>query len=175
MSCVALDSMRREVNFMHNRDVDAYRRKQASSCLYVIGQMNKWLLHVSDRDFVLTVGHLIRVHMMQFGQLAKEGERHEEPESSFYFDSVRGGISSGYMPSMVVQLVSYERGRLRYSQLSGMPWESLFKDATLNRDICWDYLRLRFGEEMAMEWVVEAVRAESKIVERIDNRNGRKD
>ena len=99
-----------EQNFLSNRDLKTYKRKQAGSCLWLIEKLSPYRM-----KYALEIWYLINIHEDQYEMIGIETEK---PEKSFYFDTIldRLGKASDE-EKLYVHCVSYFRGLQRYEQL----------------------------------------------------------
>jgi len=169
--------MYKERHFLHNRDLKAYARRQAGSCLFLVDQLTDWVVGMHDAPLRLVLMYLMGVHGRQYGDLG--GEPHAEPpKSSFYYCSLLGRTASLGLPRIALHAVMYERGRLRYEELTKWPqtykfWERFLWDAQSNRDLCLHYMMMH-STSQARTFVQKAVKLEAELMAHIDERNGEK-
>lgn len=183
-----MQDMYEERHFLVNRDLAAYKLKQAEACKYMIEQYCK-NPPGSMKDLELLHIHLCAVHQKQFEdlgspqldrQILHSGARGwQKPTYSFYFDAMANmaKLECENMFPLVLNVIGYERGRRRYVQLQTLeskPWVLFERDATFNRDICLSFLELHFTFEHICFWLTKAVAMEKNVMALIDNKNARK-
>lgn len=173
------EGMYKEQHFLNDRDLKAYAEKQAGSCLFLIEQLTEWVVGMHDAPLRLVLMYLIGVHGRQYKDLG--GESHmEPPKSSFYYCSLLGRIASAGIPRIALHAVMYERGRLRYEELTKLPvtyelwfWGRLLWDAQSNRDLCLHYMMMH-STSQTRTFIRKAVGLEAELMADIDKRNGEK-
>jgi len=177
-----INGMYIEKNFLNHRDVEAYGKRQAESCLYLDRKIEEWISTGVSMSLRIVLRHLQDVHARQYSDLMMwlpAGTIVDIPDSSFYFESLDGetrNICS--LPALILNCVSYERGRMRYAMMRGFPgpWGIFERDATFNCAFCCVYLEEIFSAYFSgkmVEVVDRVVAAEADVMRKIDERNGK--
>jgi len=173
-----------EKNFMHNRDINAYRFNQASSCLYLDKRLNQYMNKIKNDKIFIVWSQLRDIHRRQFRDL---GCPTANSEPSFYFDTMFDNVDLGdeRMARLLIHHVSYLRGQQRYDMLSRFLinkfphyhfiweiWEQLYDDATWNASLCLNFLKDEGTDfENDLKKVIEI---EATLMKQIDKRNSTK-
>jgi len=179
-----------EKNFLRNRDVVAYAKRQAASCLYLEKRMNTWMGFLEKcHRLELVLATLRKVHARQLQELKdtfqwSDSEVLTARPESYYFDEMNARAPAT-MPDLVIHCVSYQRGAMRYEQLGSKVgwmlmsavqndlWRKFERDAINNRDLCETYLMQQHGSG-AKALIEEAMDIEFEVMQAIDDRNGAK-
>jgi hypothetical protein len=151
----------KEKNFLKNRDAEAYKKKQAESCCYLINLFGK----IEYEPWKT----LLVVHRRQYREI---GYAVSNPNKSFYFDSMYKEVkeSSKEEYRLAIHCVSYERGIERYKQLMSYSpdkiWSVLYNDAVANHDLCLSYLMSNYRSWKKI-WK-SVIKIEKEIMKQID-------
>ena len=177
------DKMYQEQFFLYNRDLDAYRVKQAGACIFLLARLSDWMKR-GPRNQALDVvlKYLRLVHTRQLVELGGPSPM-KCPGNSFYYDiflsklyRLNGEGTHEEIPLIMMWAIMYERGRLRYEMLQseGLPWADLRCDARSNRDLCVTYMVDTHGVQQTKSMTSRLVKVEAELVAEIDERNSKK-
>ena len=152
-----------EKNFLIDRDIDAYKKKQAGSCLYLINSFAIYEEEPIWRD-------LATIHVRQYREI---GISFFGAPTSFYFKGMYGGVkdSDTFENRLAIHCVAYFRGVERYRELTehydDKIWACLFNDAVHNADMCLNHLR---GFRKWRKIYNGAIEAEKRVMKEIDRK-----
>lgn len=157
-----------EKNFLANRDIEAYKTKQAGSCLWLIERLRKYKTNEDE------CWYLINIHEDQYEMI---GIKTEKPTKSFYFDTILdrlGKVSDE--EKLYVHCVSYFRGLQRYEQLKEFDkgcelWYKLAIDAKTNGILLQDALELSDDQKEKIITIEEEVVREIDLNKRLVTAN----
>ena len=166
----------REKHFLKNRDLKAYKLKQAGSCLYLERLFDGYIERYKEGEIVDVYDYLRRIHREQYKRLNVGCNC---PEHSFYFEHMFDNVidSEEKLKRLGIHYLSYLRGLQRYESLINhffvrgerlselRIWDDLFQDAKWNSEYCYRLLGKHLDYDLK-----EIIDVEAKLMKKIDRK-----
>jgi hypothetical protein len=151
------------MNWLKNKDIYAYVVRQARSCDYLEIYFDSLRPRLDKRGNLL-LDKLLLCHRRQKMDIQNViGTILSMKRNSFYFDNMKKG-SDDLMTLLIIQYISYVRGKKRYELLKennidnsfrGI-WVKFYDDASNNADITLNYLRITYGHSFIFKlWLLK--------------------